>query len=53
MGGTMHLALGTGFAELGGENESGLRSDIITDMCESGQILVDGELFYENGRFKI
>lgn len=53
MGGTMHIALGSGFPELGGTNRSGVHWDIITDMREGGQIYVDGELFYDSGTFKV
>jgi len=53
IGGTMHVALGSSFAELGGENKSSLHWDIITDMKDGGQVYVDGELFYDSGEFKI
>jgi aminopeptidase len=51
MGGTMHIALGSGFPELGSKNTSGLHWDIITEMRDGGQIFVDGELFYDSGMF--
>ena len=41
------------FAELGGENQSSLHWDIITDMKDGGKIYVDDELFYDSGEFKI
>ena len=53
IGGTMHVALGSSFAELGGENQSSLHWDIITDMKDGGKIYVDDELFYDSGEFKI
>ncbi len=53
IGGTMHIALGSSFAELGGENKSSLHWDIITDMRDGGQVFVDGELFYDSGEFKV
>ncbi len=49
IGGTIHLALGLGFAEAGGNNESGLHWDMLCDMAES-EVTVDGELFYQNGK---
>jgi aminopeptidase len=49
MGGTIHVALGEGFPELGGKNESGLHWDILCDMND-GEILVYRELFYRNGK---
>lgn len=53
LGGTIHLALGAGFKEIGGTNESGLHWDMICDMKDGGKILVDGELFYDSGEFVI
>ncbi len=53
IGGTIHMALGAGFKEIGSKNESGLHWDMICDMHDGGQIFVDGELFYESGEFKI
>jgi len=50
MGGTIHLAMGAGFPEAGSENHSGLHWDMLSDMAES-EILVDGELFYKDGKF--
>jgi len=53
MGGTIHIALGAGFEEIGGKNVSGLHWDMICDMRDGGQIFVDDELFYESGEFKV
>jgi aminopeptidase len=50
MGGTIHLALGASLPEAGGLNESGIHWDLLCDMSQ-GEIGVDGELFYSNGRF--
>jgi aminopeptidase len=49
IGGTIHLAVGAGFPEGGGKNESGLHWDMLCDMSD-GEIRVDGELFYQNGK---
>jgi aminopeptidase len=49
IGGTIHFAAGQGFTEVGGQNHSGLHWDMLCDMSES-EIVVDGELFYRNGR---
>ena len=49
LGGTIHFAVGAGFPECGGKNESGLHWDMLCDMAES-EISVDGELFYRNGK---
>jgi aminopeptidase len=52
MGGTIHLALGASLPEAGGLNESGIHWDLLCDMSES-EIIVDGQLFYRNGKFRI
>jgi aminopeptidase len=52
IGGTIHFAVGLGFPECGGKNESGLHWDMLCDMAES-EVTVDGELFYKNGKVAI
>ena len=52
IGGTIHLAVGAGFPEAGGKNESGLHWDMLCNMDES-EITVDGELFYKNGKIVV
>jgi aminopeptidase len=49
LGGTIHLALGLGFPEAGGHNESGLHWDMLCDMSQA-EITVDGDLFYKDGK---
>lgn len=49
IGGTVHLALGLGFPEAGGNNESGLHWDMLCDMADA-EVTIDGELFYKNGK---
>jgi aminopeptidase len=51
IGGTVHLALGSGFDECGTKNESALHWDIICDLREEGEIYADGELVWRAGRF--
>jgi aminopeptidase len=53
MDGTMHMAVGAGYPQTGSRNQSALHWDLITDMTDGGQIYVDGELFYDSGKFKI
>jgi len=53
IGGTIHLALGQGYPITGSVNTSAIHWDMICDMRDGGQIIVDGELFYESGEFKI
>ncbi len=49
LGGTIHLAVGASYPEPGGKHDSGLHWDMLCDMAES-EIVVDGELFYRNGK---
>jgi aminopeptidase len=51
IGGTMHIALGMGFAELGGQNRSSLHLDLICDLRRAGEVYADGELIWKAGRF--
>ncbi len=51
MGGTIHVALGSSFAELGGRNESKLHWDLICDLRAEGEVYADGELVWRAGRF--
>jgi aminopeptidase len=51
IGGTMHLALGMGFENLGGVNRSSLHLDLICDLRREGEVQADGELVWQAGRF--
>jgi aminopeptidase len=51
IGGTMHLALGMGFENLGGLNRSSLHLDLICDLRREGEVQADGELVWRAGRF--
>jgi len=51
--GTIHLAIGAGYPETGSKNKSPIHWDMLCDMRDGGQIIVDGELFYEGGEFRI
>ena len=53
IGGTVHMAIGMGYPETGSRNTSAVHWDMICDMRRDSSILVDGELFYENGAFTI
>ena len=53
IGGSFHMAVGLGFPELGGKNESAVHWDMICDAREDTEILVDGELLYKDGQFQI
>jgi aminopeptidase len=49
--GSFHMALGAGFPESGGCNESAIHWDMVCDLRRGGEILVDDKLLYKNGRF--
>ncbi len=51
IGGTMHLALGSGFTQAGGRNTSGLHWDMICDLRREGEVYADGALIWKEGRF--
>jgi aminopeptidase len=51
MAGTIHLALGDGFPQLGGRNKSSLHWDLVKDLKGSGALYADGELVQERGRW--
>jgi len=53
IGGTVHMAVGQGYAETGSVNESSVHWDMICDMRNGGEIIVDGELFYRDGQFMV
>ena len=53
MDGTVHVAVGTGFPDLGGTNVSTVHWDIVKDLRSDGRIFLDGELVQENGRWLI
>ena len=47
------MALGVGYPETGSKNESTVLWDMIRDLRDGGEIWVDDELLYRNGRFVI
>lgn len=53
IGGTVHLALGQSYATTGGRNASAIHWDMICDLRQGGALYLDGELFQENGQFKV
>ena len=53
IGGTIHLAVGAGYPETGSVNKSAVHWDMLCDMRSGGEIWVDGELYYQNGEFKV
>jgi aminopeptidase len=54
MGGTVHLALGSGYPETGSKNESSIHWDILKDMKPpESKILLDGDIIYKEGKWLI
>jgi aminopeptidase len=51
MGGTIHLALGRAYTQSGGINQSAIHWDLITDLRNGGQLIADGEVIQDNGKF--
>jgi len=47
--GTAHIALGFGFPDLGGTNESAVHWDIVKDLRSGGRIELDGRVVQQNG----
>jgi len=53
IGGTVHMALGSGYPETGSQNRSAIHWDMICDLRKGGEVWVDGVLFAKDGRFLI
>jgi aminopeptidase len=53
IGGTIHMALGHSIPESKGVNQSSVHWDIVHGMQDGGEIRIDGELFYQSGKFMI
>lgn len=49
MEGTVHLAVGTGFPQIGGVNTSGIHWDMVKELRNGGRIELDGKVVQENG----
>lgn len=53
MEGTIHLAIGTSFPQLGGKNESGIHWDMVKELRHGGRIELDGTVVQENGEWQL
>ena len=53
IGGTIHMALGRSYEESKGLNQSAIHWDMVHNMQDSGEIWVDGALFYRAGEFMV
>jgi aminopeptidase len=53
IGGTVHMAVGTGYPESGSKNRSAIHWDMICDLRKGGEVRVDGVPFTRDGKFLI
>lgn len=53
IGGSFHMALGSGYPETGSQNKSSIHWDMLCDLREGGSIYADDKLMYQNGQFVI
>ena len=51
IGGTIHIAVGSGYPETGSKNKSSLHWDMMCDLRKNGEVYADGELIYKKGKF--
>jgi len=51
--GTIHLAIGTGFPQLGGKNTSAVHWDMVKELRNGGRIELDGEVVQESGQWQL
>ena len=51
MGGSFHLAFGSGYPETGNTNKSALHWDLIASLVEGSQVTLDGKPFCIDGQF--
>jgi aminopeptidase len=53
IGGTVHLALGSGYPETGNTNKSAIHWDLVCDLRQGGRVDVDGQPFLVDGKYLI
>ena len=53
MEGTVHLAIGTGFPQIGGLNRSAVHWDMVKELRNGGRIELDGKTVQENGQWQL
>ena len=53
MAGTIHLAVGTSFPQIGGLNRSGIHWDMVKDLRTGGRIELDGVVVQEDGEWQL
>lgn len=50
IGGSIHIALGASYAELGGKNTSNLHWDLVCNTRDKGEVWIDDVLLMKNGK---
>ncbi len=53
MEGTIHLAIGAGFPQLGGLNRSAVHWDMVKELRNGGRIELDGDVVQESGQWRL
>ncbi len=53
IGGTVHMAVGSGYPETGSTNTSAVHWDMICDLRQGGRVDVDGQPFMRDGSFVV
>lgn len=53
IGGTFHLALGSGYPETGSKLDSAIHWDMLCNINQDSEIRVDGGLLYKDGKFLV
>jgi aminopeptidase len=53
IGGTFHIALGSGYPMTGSKNNSAIHWDMISYVDKDSEFILDGEVIYRNGEFTI
>jgi aminopeptidase len=51
IGGTVHMAVGTGLPTTGNTNQSAIHWDMICDLRNGGRVTIDGEPFLVDGKY--
>lgn len=51
LGGTIHMAIGSGYPETNAKNVSAIHWDMIKDMKKNAEVIADGETVYKNGKW--
>jgi aminopeptidase len=53
IGGTVHMAVGSGYPETGSRNQSAVHWDMVCDLRQGGRIDVEGQPFLRDGTFVV